>query len=161
MKNILYILSIISIVFTSCSKEKGDDLPINDPTGNYLYKSNSTYYSPQQIIKFVGSAEGGVSVVDDLGDINIEITPYFGYQYSIEVNNTKIFGDTTVFSIPTQQLYLNGYTYNLFGTNDVEVPNIGSYDGYVTSDSLVLRYRSNNVDTYEYVKTRIRAKKKN
>ena len=161
MKKILYIISIISIVLTSCSKEKGDDLPINDPTGSYFYQSNSTYYTPQQKIKFVGSAEGGVSVIDNFGDISISVTPYFGYKYTVMVENPKVYGDTTVFSIPTQQVYLDGYNYNLFGTSDVEVKDIGFFDGYVTSDSLVLKYRSNNVATYEYVKTKIRAKKKN
>ena len=161
MKKILYIISIISIVLVSCSKKEGDDLPINDPTGSYFYESNSTYYTPQQKIKFVGSAEGGVSVIDTIEGFNIEITPYFGYQYSIKANNLKIFGDITVFSIPTQQLNLENNSYNLFGTNDVNIPNTGFYDGYITSDSLILKYRSNNTKTFEYVETKIMARKKN
>lgn len=160
MKKALYFIIVVSTIFVSCLKE-GNDLPINDPTGNYFYESNSVYYNSLQKVDFIGNAEGGISILDDDEDLKIIVTPFFGYQYRISVNNLRSFGDTTVFSIPTQQLYLIDSYYSLFGTNNVDIPNIGNYDGYITSNSLVLKYRSNNIDSFQYVLTELKAKKKN
>ena len=159
MKNIFYLISIISIALVSCSKE-GRELPINNPNGNYFYTSNSTYYTPLQKIKFVGSAEGGIAIRNIDKGLSINVTPYFGYQYDIIANNLKVYGDTTTFIIPTQKIYLEGSDYNLLSTNNVEGP-VGKCGGYITSDTLILGYRSNNISTLEYVNTKIGAKKNN
>jgi len=168
MKNIAFIALVIMIgLLTSC--DKGDELaplPKNDPSGDYFYTGESDYYNSDGNLDFNGTTAGSLSIVVSLNSqtISISILPNVGYSYIIHGSNLEAHGDTTTFRIVRQQVTIGSsylQTFNLEGTNGIKVGNLGYYDGFFTSNSIQLHYRSINIESLDFVKTLLVAKKRN
>jgi hypothetical protein len=168
MKNIAFITLVIIIgLFTSC--DKGGELaplPSNDPSGDYFYKGESNYYNSDGSLDFNGTTAGSLSTILNLNSksISISILPNIGYSYIIQGSNLEVHGDTTTFRIVRQQITIGSsynQTFNLEGTNGIKVGNLGYYDGFFTSKEIQLHYRSINIESLDYVKSHLVAKKRN
>lgn len=159
--NIIITLSLlILLTIASCGKD-GEELPTNDPTGNYLYESNSVYYHADGSIERKTNSNGSLAIENKDSKLFIEVTPSIGYTFTITANNLQTHGDTTTFSIYRQQIELKDNNYNVQGVNGVDVGNLGKYDGYFTDKVFVFDYRSVNIESLEWVETRTDALKRN
>jgi len=164
-KYILFSLVLTLVTISSCSKKYSDSpIPSNDPTGDYIYTSSSKYYSSELIVEHEGISDGSMYVQWYSGStsIDIEITPNIGYSYNIRGTNLQTHGDTTTFRISSQIVNINDQEFNLRGTNSINVPNIGKYDGYYIKDSLIIyAFRSSNIENYETTETTTEGTKRN
>ena len=164
-KNILFSLIFALITISSCSiKDSDAPIPINDPSGDYLYISNSKYFSSEGKIEHEGASDGSMYVQWYSGNTNIDIqiTPNIGYSYNIRGTNLQTHGDTTTFRISTQTVSINDQKFNLRGTNGIDVPNLGNYDGYYIKDSLIIyAFKSSNIENYESTETYTEGTKRN
>ncbi len=166
-KYVLLSLVFIAALLSSCQKSYSDnEIPTNDnnPSGDYLYSSNSKYYSGEDQIEYEGLSKGNMHVNWTSGNttMSIQITPNIGYSYSILASNLENHGDTTTFRISAQTVTIQNETFNLRGTNAIDVPNIGKYDGYfIQNKQIVYAYKSSNIENYEFTETTTEGNKRN
>ena len=143
---------------SSCSKKDSDaPIPDNDPTGDYLYSSQSKSYSADGELEHDGISEGAMYVSWYTGSttMSIQISPNIGYSYTIKGSNLEVHGDTTTFRISSQVVKINETSFNLRGNNDINVPGIGKYDGYfVKNKKIIYAFKSSNIEDYETTETR-------
>ncbi len=169
-KYIIFSLSIIlALLFVSCDQgDISEEVPKNNPTGDYLYTSNSIYYSSTDKVEYEGINQGSLLVDNYTSYMYIYITPNIGYSFEIQASNLdyKPEAKLTTFRISTQQLYLKDKVFNLGGTNGIPVfdtleNSIGDFDGYFTADSIVFAYKSANVENFEWTETLTKAVARN
>ena len=152
---------VIVFLFNSCNwYDVSEEVPKNNPTGDYLYSSNSTYYSSTDKVEYEGTNQGSLLIDNYTSYLYIYITPNIGYSFEIQASNLdyKPEAKLTTFRISTQQIYLKDKTFNLGGANGIEVLDtlgnvIGNYDGYFTADSVVFAYKSTNIENFEWTET--------
>jgi len=157
----IILFAIIAFTFVACDKDDAEEIPTNNPSGNYFYESNSVYSDANGDVENKVNSNGSIQIKIENSILSIAITPSIGYSFTIEASNLKDHGDTTTFSIYRQQIDLKSNTYNVQGLNGVDVGPLGHFDGYYTKDNIVFDYRSINVSTLESVRTQTHATKRN
>lgn len=162
----LSIAFILIISFNSCTNSKESDAPLiaNDPSGDYSYVSNSKYFTDNNDNPITRTSDGLMYVTWNYESTNINITvnPSVGYSYYLTGTIKETHGDTTAFNIDYQIIYMNGTDYKITGNSDVDVPNIGTYDGYYIQDKkIVYSFKSTNTESYETTETKTEGIKKN
>jgi len=153
---------VITIAMSSCTKNSDAPIDENNPSGDYEYTSNSRYYTDGNEDPLEYSSDGlmYVSWYLESTSINITVNPFIGYSYELKGTNLDCHGDTTTFRLSYQIVYISDQEYKIIGKKDVDVPNIGTYDGYYIQDKkIVYSFKSTNTESYETTETRTEGRK--
>ncbi|MGL1886578.1 MAG: hypothetical protein OCD76_08700 [Reichenbachiella sp.] len=140
-----YLIILISpLLFISCYDGDYFEIPINEEQGEYQYVSQSDYFDIKGD-NYQSSVNQGI-ILYNPNQQAIQMTPLLGWEYYLQLSDVTehtLTDGSVVFSfrIRLQNKVVSDNTFNVFGTNDIELVDggtlIGSYDGLIFDEGSV------------------------
>lgn len=157
------LLLFAALCLGSCVEADIFDIPVNELSGQFDYKSTSDYYDDQGDYYETNQNLGVIAL--SISSEKIAVTPSLSWEYQLDITDieTHTLSDGQVvysFRINSQSSYVNNDKYIVEGTGTQSLNDgstlIGTYDGlYFEDENIYFEMESYNTLSFEKVITEV------